>query len=94
MTPYTDENPAYQLLTVDAATMEVLDYDIYYVDLALSNSMNSLQVKKLYNARTDLELPDLSPLSWHQLAIRMQTDDVLFQKFYRFLLLTDFLLIS
>ena len=83
LTPYTHENPAYRLLTVDSSSMEVLDYSIEYVDIDSSNAMGEIQIKKLYTAKTDFGMNDLSPMSWHNLTMRMKTDDKLFTNFYK-----------
>lgn len=38
---------------------------------------------KLYDAKNEYNLRDLSPSSWYNLVYRMDTDNELFQKFYR-----------
>ena len=84
LVPFTNNNPGYRLTTIDSNTFEILDYDMYYVDLPASNLKNELVIDKLFSAKSTFGLPDLTPQSWHDLAIRFQHDDPLFQKYYQF----------
>ncbi len=84
-------NPAYTIYTVDGpgaeASYRVTDKEVYIFNLDTAN-INGPEVRphyfKLYDARKDLDMESLLPKDYDALAWRMATDDIFYQKYFRF----------
>jgi hypothetical protein len=63
----------------------VLDIDTYITDLELANQNDtqSPEYFVLYNSIVDLEMENLFPEQWDNLARRLVVDDALYEKFAR-----------
>jgi len=85
-TPYGGVNPTFRVYDVDAATMEVVDYTDYTVDLAAQGLLNQVarepaaRWRASYSAKAAYNMTDLAPQDWHLLAERMRTDNDLFRR--------------
>ncbi|RWS30121.1 Sphingomyelin phosphodiesterase-like protein [Leptotrombidium deliense] len=89
VTTFNYVNPAYRIYTVDDTEQSphlVLDHVTYFVNLteANQNPKKPLYWKPSYSALKGLGLQSMEPQEWHDLVIRMITDDKLFQKFYKY----------
>ena len=64
----------------------VLDVDTYIFNLTDANLSRDKQPEyfKLYNHRNDLEMENLFPADFDELAHRMKTDDETYSKFFRY----------
>jgi len=83
MTPYHGLNPSFRIYTVSVSG-EMLDHETYNTDLIEANKHPDQDppYNLLYSARTSYNLPDLSPVAWHNFVLRLQSDKSLFKKFY------------
>ena len=84
ITPYHGLNPSYRLYSV-AADGRVVDHQTYVMDLEEANKRpdQDPHYRLLYSARSAYNMPDLSPLSWHNVANRLQDNKTFFNMFYR-----------
>lgn len=76
-------NPSVRIYYVNESTYEVIDYDQYYLDiqnLPPGSEVTPPTIVKLYSAKAEYGLPDLSPQSWLALLDRFRTDPALLQK--------------
>ena len=64
----------------------MLDVDTYIFNLTDANLSRDKQPEyfKLYNHRNDLEMKNLFPADFDELAHRMKTDDATYNKFFRY----------
>ena len=64
----------------------VLDVDTYIFNLTDANLSRDKQPEyfKLYSHRNDLEMENLFPADFDELAHRMKTDDATYNKFFRY----------
>ena len=64
----------------------MLDVDTYIFNLTDANLSRDKQPEyfKLYNHRNDLEMENLFPADFDELAHRMKTDDATYNKFFRY----------
>lgn len=77
-------NPAYRIYTANRQTGEVLDFETFYTDLAKPMSDEQQpEWHRLYRARKEYQLEDLSPLSWHILGDRLLSEPKLAKKFIK-----------
>jgi len=91
-TPYTDLNPGYKIFYADGvranATWELTNHETWIYNLTLANlgqgDPSAVQWFRLYSAKEDFGLLSLRPNDLYDFVVRMVTDDVLFQKFYRY----------
>lgn len=61
----------------------VLDHESYYMNLTESNMNKTVEWKFEYSAKAAFNMTSLLPSEWDNLIKRFETDDILFQKFYR-----------
>lgn len=76
-------NPSMRLFYLNQSTYEVIDYDQYFLDVKIQQPGSEVTppaIVKLYSAKLEYGLPDLSPQSWFALLDRFRTDPALFQK--------------
>jgi sphingomyelin phosphodiesterase len=76
-------NPSMRLFYVNQTTYEIIDYDQYYLDVSVlppGGDVTPPTIVKLYSAKEEYGLPDLSPQSWLDLLDRFRTDPELLQK--------------
>ena len=83
MTPYHGLNPSFRIYTVSVSG-EMLGHETYNTDLIEANKHPDQDppYHLLYSTRTSYNLPDLSPVAWHNFVLRLQSDKSLFKKFY------------
>ena len=78
---YTDINPGYKVYTLHPTTHQVIDTEVWVLDLEASNAAVSEPVfYKLYSARQDLEMESLSPLDWENVVRRLNSDSSYYEK--------------
>ena len=84
VTPYHSLNPSYRLYTVSTAG-EILDHRTYVMDLEVANNHpdKDPEFYLLYSAKSEYNMPDLSPTSWHNLVNDLQRNKTLFDIFYK-----------
>lgn len=65
LTPNTNVNPNYVVYLVDEESFEVLDFEVYFMNLTLANQHPSLAPEwvKLYSFEEKWQIPDASPKS-------------------------------
>ncbi|XP_060523753.1 sphingomyelin phosphodiesterase-like isoform X2 [Cylas formicarius] len=86
LTPYTNYNPNYKIVTVDGHNYDVVDIDTYYFNVTQANLHPNItpRWRKLYSTREAYGLPALSPAYFDALARKMSENDALFDKYWRF----------
>lgn len=52
------------------------------MDLERSNKEGHMVISKLYGAKTDLQLEDMSPKSWHEYVVKMGHNQGMFEQFW------------
>ena len=78
---YTDINPGYKVYTLHPTTHQVIDTEVWVLDLEASNAAVREPVfYKLYSARQDLEMESLSPLDWENVVRRLNSDSSYYEK--------------
>jgi sphingomyelin phosphodiesterase len=83
MTPYTENNPAYRVYSMDSNGY-LNDYTTFYFNLSEANSQMTPPKWKLgYQAKSTFKLFDLGPDSWHNFITRLEQDENLFQSYHR-----------
>lgn len=81
ITPFTENNPAYRLYYMEDSGI-LNDHETFYFNLTEANHNNrGPQWKHEYRAMEKFGLDDMSPDSWHNLSIKLHTDDKLFNEF-------------
>ncbi|KAK3801617.1 hypothetical protein RRG08_005388, partial [Elysia crispata] len=61
----------------------VLDFTTFYLNITTPSTW-SAELAAKYSARKDLNMKSLYAADWKDLIDRMETDDVLFQRFFRY----------
>ncbi|CAB3377350.1 Hypothetical predicted protein [Cloeon dipterum] len=86
---YTDLNPNYKIYYSDGgykgASWDITDHETWIFNLTEANQAGPEVPPRwfrLYSARQDLQLADLSPAELYKAALRMVHDDKLFETFY------------
>lgn len=76
LTPYSYFNPNYAVYYVDKATLEVVDQEVYFLNLTGSNLNpgNEPQWSYSYSFRSFWNVPDMSPKSMNSLVERLLVD--------------------
>jgi len=82
VTPYTDENPGFRVYEIDSVTKAVIDYTEYAINLTLANLQGYPTWQPIYSARSAYSLPDMSPSSWHEVSVRMGTNQTLLYQYW------------
>lgn len=81
ITPFTENNPAYRLYYMDENSV-LTDHETYFFNLTEANeSKHGPKWKHEYRALDKFGLNDLSPDSWHQFSMKMESDDQLFDEY-------------
>ncbi|XP_046373971.2 sphingomyelin phosphodiesterase A-like [Haliotis rufescens] len=83
VTTQAKTNPSFRVYKLDRETFQVQDYDQYYIDLTKANAEGVATLQMSYSARSEYNLPDLSPQSYHSLVHRLATDRSLFDRYMR-----------
>ena len=81
---FEGHDPAFRVFELDADTLQIVDYDSYRLDMARANLDRSTfpTFHKAYSARSEYDLPDLSPASWEALSQSIyQRNETLIEKF-------------
>ncbi|AYV79218.1 MAG: hypothetical protein Faunusvirus5_27 [Faunusvirus sp.] len=78
-----DKFSSFRIYSYNITTMEILDYDQYSLNLTQLNIDNNVNYTKLYSARTEYNLPDMSHHSWNTFATNMAKNADVFNKYYR-----------
>jgi len=68
------KNPAMRIYKLDPDSFQLIDYDQYYFDLDSVPANTVPDIIKLYSAKAEYNLTDLSPLSWSCLVDKMEED--------------------
>ena len=88
VTTYSNLNPGYRIYDVDGfyngSSWYPLDYHNYILNLTDVNKSNKPVWKEEYSPKADLGLKNLYPEDWDDLINRLQANDTLFQKYYRY----------
>lgn len=75
MTTDSNENPAYGVLELDAATMLPLNYQMYALNITKANERNEAEWELMIDYVKDYGIKDFpSPDEMYDLAVRMKTD--------------------
>lgn len=83
ITPFTENNPSYRLYYMDSES-NLVDHETYYFNLTEANrSKKGPKWVHEYRAQKAFNLTSLSPDGWHELVHRFETDDDLFQNYYK-----------
>nr|CAD7441276.1 unnamed protein product [Timema bartmani] len=85
-TPFIDVNPNYKTYTVDPASWNVVDSDMWIFNLTDANSKPEQNPDwfKLYSFRDEYRVANLLPAQLDSLAHRMAANHTLLQEYYRF----------
>ena len=62
-----NQNPGFRSYTFDKSSLDILDYNQYYLDLDKANAAREMKWELEYSAKEYLNLEDLSPTSWNKL---------------------------
>lgn len=88
VTPYYGMNIGYRVYTIDgdyeASSYVVLDHETHIVNLTQLNLSDRFEWLHEYSAKDAYDMKALLPADWDDLIKRMQKDDSLFMKFYRY----------
>ncbi|KAL3206823.1 hypothetical protein MRX96_010605 [Rhipicephalus microplus] len=90
LTTYTSGHPAFRVFTMDGgypgASWSLLDHDTYLLNLTTANAHPDMPPKweLEYSARDAYNMTSLQPQQWDAVLRKMEHDDKLFDKFYRF----------
>ncbi|XP_049275427.1 sphingomyelin phosphodiesterase-like [Rhipicephalus sanguineus] len=90
LTTYITGIPSFRVFTVDGghpgASWSVLDHHTYLLNLTVANAQPDARPRweLEYSARAAYNLERLEPQQWHVALTKMEHDDELFYKFYRF----------
>ena len=76
-----NQNPGFRSYTFDKNSLELLDYQQYYLDLDKANAAKSMSWQLEYAAKEYFELESLRPAEWEQLHKRFLVNDTAFQRF-------------
>ena len=81
MTTYNFNNPNFMVLDLDAATMVPTNMHTFYIDVKEANAMGAPDWRELHDYKESYSMPDLSPSSFKDLAVRIFTDKELATEF-------------
>ncbi|KAL1469999.1 hypothetical protein MTO96_040735, partial [Rhipicephalus appendiculatus] len=90
LTTYSSGHPAFRVFTVDGgypgASWSLLDHHTYLLNLTTANAHPDMPPKweLEYSARAAYNMTSLEPQQWDAVLRKMEHDDKLFDKFYRF----------
>ncbi|XP_077499855.1 sphingomyelin phosphodiesterase-like [Amblyomma americanum] len=90
LTTYGSGHPAFRIFTVDGgysgASWSLLDHHTYLLDLSVANAQPDQppQWELEYSARAAYNMSNLEPKQWDKVLRKMEHDDALFNKFYKF----------
>ncbi|XP_049514206.1 sphingomyelin phosphodiesterase [Dermacentor silvarum] len=90
LTTYGSGHPAFRVFTVDGgypgASWSLLDHHTYLLNLTVANAQPDMPPRweLEYSARAAYNLTSLEPQQWDDALAKMEHDDELFNKFYRF----------
>jgi len=74
-----DQDPSFRVYEYDTETFEISDILQFHASLPKINSEQKITFELTYSARDEYQLKDLSPASWWDLTVRMESNDTLFQ---------------
>ncbi|XP_065888775.1 sphingomyelin phosphodiesterase-like isoform X2 [Dysidea avara] len=87
VTPYKCNNPSYRIYEIEGrhknSTFQVLDHHTYFTNLTEANANNNLTWQFEYSAKEAYKLDNLHPQEWSSFVDRMETDDSLFDLFFK-----------
>ena len=81
MTTYDYQNPSFMVLDLDSATMLPTNMHTFYIDVEEANTVGYPQWRELHDYRDSYAMPDLSPSSFKDLAVRIFTNKELATEF-------------
>lgn len=81
VTTYDFQNPSFMVIDFDAATMLPVNMHTYYIDVDEANTDGSPNWTELHDYRETYAMPDLSPNSFKDLALRIFSDKDLATEF-------------
>ncbi|XP_029846362.2 sphingomyelin phosphodiesterase [Ixodes scapularis] len=90
VTTFNSGHPAFRVYTIDGnypnSTWMVLDHETYIMNLTEANASPEAQPvwKAEYSAKSAYGMASLQPQEWDRTLRKMQDDDVLFDRFYRY----------
>eukprot|EP01137_Pigoraptor_chileana_P007391 Opistho-2@52926 len=83
ITPYTNMNPGFRMYLADGGkTKLILDSLTYITDLVDANARDEPLWILEYSALDAYGMKGMQPADWHDFAVRMASDDVLFGKYF------------
>ncbi|XP_065887574.1 sphingomyelin phosphodiesterase-like [Dysidea avara] len=89
VTPYTSNNPGYRIYELEGrqenSGFQMIDHHVYYLDLNAANNNNNLTWQYEYGAKEAYGLKTLHPQDWSSFVDKMETNDTLFNLFYKYL---------
>ncbi|KAK0423677.1 hypothetical protein QR680_008272 [Steinernema hermaphroditum] len=88
VTTYEGLNPAYRIYTIEGefegSRYRVLDFDNYFLNLTnLKSEADTPKWEKLYSARSEYNMNDLSAQSWNELITQIGTNPEVFSRFLK-----------
>ncbi|XP_071804161.1 sphingomyelin phosphodiesterase-like [Asterias amurensis] len=88
VTTYSNINPNYRIYVVDGhylnSSWAVLDHSTYVMNITDANLTDKPIWKLEYTAKAAYGLKELQPRDWNKLVETFQTDDKMFNKYYRY----------
>lgn len=88
LTAFGNVNPGFRIYTINGnkeSEFDVTDQSTYYLNLTQANlhrDSRPLHYQLAYDVRTQYNMTSLSPREWHNLVMKLKTDEKLFAKFY------------
>ena len=76
-----NQNPGFRSYTFDRKSLELVDYNQYYLDLDKANAANKMTWQLEYSAKEYFGLESLKPEAWESLHLLFLNNDTAFQKF-------------
>eukprot|EP01102_Stenamoeba_stenopodia_P022256 TRINITY_DN9203_c0_g1_i1.p1 TRINITY_DN9203_c0_g1~~TRINITY_DN9203_c0_g1_i1.p1 ORF type:complete len:593 (+),score=86.69 TRINITY_DN9203_c0_g1_i1:1782-3560(+) len=86
VTTFTQLNPGFRVYSYNREITNetfplALDFDQYWADLVQTNKDNATDWGIHYSALAEYNLPDLTPNSWAQLGLAIQTNQTLYERY-------------
>lgn len=84
VTSYQHINPSYRIFTADTKTGYIVESSTYHTNITLANLQDNPEWVWEYNATSTYNMSSLFPEDWAALTNRFETDDAIFQTYYKY----------
>lgn len=74
--------PEFRIYSYDRKTNEIINFDQYALNITALNNGIDVKYEKIYDAKTEYGINDLSIASWSNLTDCLKNDDEIFNKWY------------